>query len=122
MRSALFVFSASRLFLVRPSPLAVNAPSAIPERHVAGSRAYGRAGLRGLARSEVWAPQFAVVFSDFDLLGTQAAARIAEPAQGVGWLGRSTLAGFGGCLVLSLLLTPLAVLLALLLLQRRPAR
>ena len=43
-------------------------------------------------------------------------------AVGVGWQGRSTLAGFGGCLVLSLLLTPLAVLLALLLLQRRPAR
>ncbi|MDF2234788.1 hypothetical protein P2H44_19685 [Albimonas sp. CAU 1670] len=43
-------------------------------------------------------------------------------ALGAAWLGRTTLAGFGGCLLLSLLLTPLAVLLALLLLQRRPAR
>lgn len=40
---------------------------------------------------------------------------------GVAWLGRTTLAGFVGCLLLSLALTPLAILVALLVLQRRPA-
>lgn len=44
-------------------------------------------------------------------------------ALGTAYLGRNTWAGFGGTLLLSILLTPLVVLVAILLLSRRlPAR